>query len=262
MAFTLYSPFFLSSSKVFGRLNITKPPPTVRFAGHDVICERRLDEQQLVSDNDMSRQPVTHIQGATESRRSPSQPSVSAGEGAEVERTDEASPSEPQEQLFDAHIRRLQVLHSDTLTPARTDKRFLTAWVPLQANVEAQSQQVKEAIQPLQDTKKSLVKVGHLDTYPMAVLIHVLSCCVCARLRLEAGEFSEPAGRGGAAEEGTGAQALEWARVVPPAEEGGGARDQAIPRGGQEAPELVQRLPPTLQLQGDATCLACEHLRQ
>lgn len=62
------------------------------------------------------------------------------------------------------------------------------------ANAEAQSQQVKEAIKPLKDTEKSLVKVGPLDTSPMEVSSRVLSACVCARLRLEAGGFSEPAG--------------------------------------------------------------------
>lgn len=39
--------------------------------------------------------------------------------------------------------------------------------------------------------------------------------------------------------------------MVSPPEESGGAGVQLQPRGGQEAPELIQSLPPSLQHQGD-----------
>lgn len=51
-------------------------------------------------------------------------------------------------------------------------------------------------------------------------------CNCCVGLHLGVGQFSESTGCGRAAEEGAAAQALDWACVVPPSEEGGGARVQ------------------------------------
>lgn len=72
-------------------------------------------------------------------------------------------------------------------------------------------------------------------------------------LHLEVRDISEPMGRNRAEEEGAAAQALDWACMVSPPEESGGASVQLQPCGAQETPEFIHSLPPTLQQQGDTT---------
>lgn len=66
---------------------------------------------------------------------------------------------------------------------------------------------------------------GKINIYGLEFNASVNPClCNChVGFHLGVGEFSESAGCGRAAEEGTAAQALDWAGVVPHPEEGGGA---------------------------------------
>lgn len=94
---------------------------------------------------------------------------------------------------------------------------------------------------------------GKINIYGSQLNASVSTCiCNChVGFHLGVGEFSESAGCGRAAEEGTTAQALDWAGVVPHPEKGGGACVQVWSCGCQEAPEPIQSLPPSLQHQGD-----------
>lgn len=91
--------------------------------------------------------------------------------------------------------------------------------------MEAENQQVKEIIQPLLDAENGLVKVRRWTFMVLGFQgnVDLCVCNCCAGYHLGVGEFSESTGCGRAAEEGAAAQALDWACVVPPSEEGGGA---------------------------------------